>query len=172
MNALKIVAILSCLLITACGWQLRGYDQYLKEGDQMIDRLNVSSTIDNRLFQLSLQQMLRDRGIEITSDAPLTITLLEENTISRPLSYSSTGIPIQYQLIMSIRYRVSKGSDANYIEENHLIARRQYDFDTALIVAKREEENKLLEEMRDELSARILSLMQKQLLSDQLLPDQ
>lgn len=148
--------ICALLLIQSCGWQLRGYEQYKNGNVKKIAEVHLRNSLDNRLFQASLKRHFEDLSIELNSDAKISLILHKESTERRPLSYGSTGIPVQYQLIMTIKYAYSTEPKTIPIERK-LIARRQYDFDTSLIVAKREEERKLLQEMRDELASRIIA---------------
>lgn len=143
-------------MISGCGWQLRGYEQYKAGNTNKIEQLHLKGKATNRLFQSSLKRQLEDLGILLNDDAPLVLTLKEESTERRPLSYGSTGIPVQYQLIMSIRYEFSS-EPKTPANKRVLTARRQYDFDTSLVLAKKEEEKKLLEEMRHELATRIIA---------------
>lgn len=152
--------VASAILISSCGWQLRGLQQYLEQGPQNIGQIQLLTSADNRLFNVTLKQQLKDLSIEVDSGSDITLRLQQEKTERRPLSYSSTGIPVQYQLIMSIRFGVTNKLRAAP-RERTLSARREYDFDTSLVVAKNEEEIKLLQEMREELSSRIISYLSK-----------
>ncbi len=145
-------------MLQACGWQLRGYEQYKSGKLNTIERLQLQSSIDNRLFESSLKRLLRDLSISIDPSADLHLVIKQESTERRPLSYSSTGIPVQYQLIMSVDFAYAKNNEAPL--PKRFIARRQYDFDTSEVVAKNEEEETLLQEMREELAARIITALQ------------
>ncbi len=156
---LRVIAIGLCLitlLAQGCGWQLRGYEQYKAGSVKKIDVINLRATASNRLFQASLKRQLEDLSIALSKDSQTVLTLHKENTENRPLSYGSTGIPVQYQLIMSVRYELSI-SPSQPATQRTITARRQYDFDTSLVLAKKEEEKKLRQEMRDELAARIIA---------------
>lgn len=154
---LRPIAVLAVLLmLTGCGWQLRGYEQYKADGLQTIEQLHLRTTSDNREFQAILKRQVKDLSIKLSAEAPTKLVLHEEKTERRPLSYGSTGIPVQYQLIMTVRYEFS-APGSTILTERRITARREYDFDTALVVAKNEEERVLLEEMRYELASRIIS---------------
>ena len=160
-KAARTVSLLSMLfLMASCGWQLRGYQQYKEFGEQRIAEVHLRTTAGNREFQAVLKRQLADLSIELKPTAKAKLVLHEETMERRPLSYGSTGIPVQYQLIMSIRFEHSL-PDNTRLTEKTFIARRQYDFDTALVVAKSEEERVLLEEMRNELSTRIIASLRE-----------
>ncbi len=159
----RSLVLLLCLLplswIASCGWQLQGYEKFKASGPQAIESIDLITTADNRLFQATLKQQLEDLSIRIDKQSDLNLTVHGENTEKRPLSYGSTGIPVQYQLIMTIRFAYSKDKTVAPTERS-LVARRQYDFDTELLIAKYEEERNLLQEMRIELVNRILASIQ------------
>lgn len=150
------VLLPTLLLLQSCGWQLRGYEQFKAGTVNSIEQIHLRTTSGNRLFQASLKRQLEDLSIALVADAKVTLILYKESTERRPLSYGSTGIPVQYQLVMTISYAYS--TEPNTVPtQRKLIARRQYDFDTSLVVAKKQEERNLLQEMRDELAARIIA---------------
>ncbi len=150
------VALAIILATSSCGWQLRGYEQYKAGNTKKIEQLHLKGKASTRLFQASLKQQLEDLRIELKNTAPAVLTLNNESTERRPLSYGSTGIPVQYQLIMSVQYEFTLAKE-QAPTKRVLTARRQYDFDTSLVLAKKEEEKKLLDEMRDELATRIIA---------------
>ncbi len=154
-----LVALLSTC-ICACGWQLRGYEQHKAAGAKKIERIHLRTSADNRLFQASLRRLFNDMSISLDPEAELKLVLGAEHTERRPLSYGSTGIPVQYQLIMTIKYAYANAGQQTPVDKK-LVARRQYDFDTELVVAKNEEERQLLQEMREELAARIIASIDK-----------
>ena len=159
----RLFAISLCaFMLSSCGWQLRGSNSsYLVSDSTSLTSLQLIA--DQKLVEI--KKILADRcddiGITLSSDSTARLTLQTEKVERRPLSYSSTGIPLQYQITMSVRYRFRPQISENYVEERTLVVRRNYDFDTELIVAKDEEERQLLDEMRQELSSRILANAQQ-----------
>lgn len=101
-------------------------------------------------------------GISVDSTAELSLTLGRETLRRQPLTYNRSGVPAQYQLTLSFEYFVTK-NNAVLIEQESITARRNYDFDPNLIIAKDREEQELLEEMQRELSSRILSNIRRRL---------
>jgi len=156
---LLLMALLS--VPTACGWQLRGYEKFEGTGERKMERLHLRTTSDNRLFQAALKRQLKDMSIALDPNAEYTLVLGTAKTERRPLSYGGTGIPVQYQLIMTIEYAYSNTKQSALFNRS-LIARRQYDFDIELVVAKNEEEQQLLQEMREELTSRIIASINDQ----------
>lgn len=143
---------------TGCGWQLRGYEGFRQNGDRRIESVALDIQASGRLFQATVEKQLNDLSIAVDENAEKRLLIHEEQSEKRPLSFSSTGIPIQYQLTMTTRFSVQKEGEF-VIKKRRYIARRQFDFDTALVVAKKEEEQQLLQEMREELASRIIATL-------------
>jgi len=75
---------------------------------------------------------------------------------------TETGVTAQYQITLTVNYHYKKRSGdttTTVIPSRKLMAWRSYDFDAKLIVAKNQEEQALLEEMRQELAYRILAAL-------------
>lgn len=154
------------MLISACGWQLRGMQSTGSTAGQIPQTLGLQVMTHNSKMAQEIQKILRGKEVVISNDAPLTLVLNNENLDKRPLSVTDTGVTAQYQLTLTVHYHFQKqtGSDADRSnqETEQLAPRtvtswRNYDFDAKLIVAKTQEEQSLLKEMREELAHRILS---------------
>jgi Rare lipoprotein B len=111
----------------------------------------------------SLKKLLREKNIEISSQAPLSLIIEVEDFDKRPLAVTDTGVTAQYQLTLSVLYRyqanLDNTSDEDITPSKKILSWRNYDFDAKLVVAKNQEEKALLEEMREELSLRILDTL-------------
>jgi len=145
--------------VSACGWQLRGIQSSSSAG-HIPDTLGLQVLTHNSKIAQQIQKSLRGENVVISSDAPLTLVLDDEILDKRPLSVTDTGVTAQYQLTLTVRYHFQKRSADNKVEplpRRSVTGWRSYDFDAKLIVAKTQEEESLLKEMREELAQRILS---------------
>ena len=151
--------IAAVLFIGGCGWQLQGHQSNIGGAPYVaaktLDALEITSSGRNSETLRSIKKSFTNNGI--TTDQPATIKLVlgRESLRRQPLTYSRSGIPAQYQLTVSLEYYVSRENDV-LIEQRTIVARRNYDFDPNLIIAKDREEESLLEEMRQELSNRMM----------------
>ena len=158
-TTLRAIAILitSVTVLSSCGWQLRGAKAQRAElgSISLLEEIKLTSESGTRLLARAVKRELKHQKIAQTPQSKVRLTLSSEKVEKRPLAYGSTGVPVQYKLIMSVRYSFSDATSTQLPLE--LISRRNFDFDTELIVAKNEEEQRLLQEMREELARRILS---------------
>ncbi|WP_075188230.1 LPS assembly lipoprotein LptE [Teredinibacter haidensis] len=158
----RLVLLLGLVLLTACGWQLRGTDSSLSDARSgtLPGQLHVIVQERNSKVAPVLYNVLRSKNVERTSEAPMILVIEEERLDKRPLSVTDTGVTAQYQLILSVyyHYKTNSGGDGGEITQSSRKAMswRSYDFDAKLIVAKNQEEQSLLQEMREELAFRIL----------------
>ena len=155
-------SVLTCL---GCGWQLRGYDQLNPLAQSTLpelESLNVISENRNNAFFRSFQRALLRQGIKLDDDSAVQVEMSPETIRRQPLTYNRSGVPSQYQLTMSLAYFAYK-NEIVLIEQREIVSRRNYDFDPNLIIAKDREEQVLLDEMRQELSNKIVSSIRRAL---------
>lgn len=157
----KLSLVLSLVCLSACGWQLRGSADFALKSTNTLHDMQLSADKSLTDLQKTFARQLDDLAIEVTGSSTNWLQLLDEKIERRPLAFNSAGIPIQYQLIMTVHYSFASQGHAEKVIDKPLTARRNYDFDTALIVAKNEEEKQLLQEMREELASRIIATAQK-----------
>lgn len=150
------------LVTTACGWQLRGTspaaDGSKAETVELPDQLRLVMWERNSKMAQTLSQILRSKNIQISDQAPTTLVVESEDVDKRPLAVTDTGVTAQYQLVLTVRYHYESGSGPakQKTESRKVMSWRSYDFDAQLIVAKNQEEQALLAEMREELGYRML----------------
>jgi len=157
--------LLVMLFLGACGWQLRGVDHSKPQNGAPRSattpaQLHMIMWQRNSKMAQTLQGVIRSQNIQLTASAATTLVIEEESIDKRPLAVTDTGVTAQYQLILNVRYHYKTNSDAKdekiTLASRKLMSWRSYDFDAKLIVAKNQEEQALLQEMREELSLRIL----------------
>lgn len=154
--------VVGLLFVSACGWQLRGAQTNSDNAPSadLPSSIYLQARIHNSKMSKVLQDILSSKDIQLTADAPLSLILDEETLDKRPLSVTQTGVTAQYQLTLTVRYHYQSHDGTNKLIEHtnrKVISWRSYDFDAKLIVAKNQEEQSLLQEMRKELAYRILS---------------
>lgn len=142
--------ILSALL-ASCGWHLRGVNSY--KGPAAMHLVP-----EERFSPLSLavREAMRLGGVKDDAEAQLVLHLGREELDKRVVAVTSIGSPAQYEMSLSTRFRYQVPGDAVVTLPQTLSVQRAFDFDPSSTVAKREEENTLLDEMRRDLARRIL----------------
>lgn len=139
------------LVLAGCGWQLRGGGSY--EGPKAI---NLAPEDRFAPLTLALVDAMHRSKVAATSDAPITLYLGDEELQKRVVAVTSIGSPAQYEMSLSATFRYQLHGDKTVAIPQVLSVERVFDFDPSATVAKSEEENTLLEEMRLELAQRIL----------------
>ena len=155
MKNLIIFASLS-LLLSACGWQLRGFTGKARHSQP--ERLHLVVEDSKAPLAKSIKQQMVRMKIADTVNAKLALVIEKEEVDRRPLAVTDTGVTAQYQLIYTVHYHYEDKAAEFALPSRKVVSWRSYDFDAQLIVSKAQEELALLDEMREELSQRILGL--------------
>lgn len=163
LRSLTIIAITCSLLLTGCGFKLRG-SQVLPpsvnfvaiKAQQAHDPL--ARALERRLAVYSL-----DGGVDATSASPLssvTVRVAPEKLERRLLSVFSTGQVAEYELIYGVNYMVQfAGKDAT---THYFEVLRDYQDDPDQVLAKSRELELVLDEMRQEAADRIIRRLASQ----------
>jgi len=142
---LKELAILGfILMISACGFQLRGDIQ------ANFDSISISGGTSN--FNKTLQRKFRQAGISIksTSEAEKIVEIIKNTFTKTILTLTGTGAVSEYQLDYLVTYRF-KSKDGPWNLPVTIEASRNYTYDDSDILAKDEEEKRLVSGMEDQL---------------------
>lgn len=154
MRTLKCAGWLMLVLwLSACGWQLRGINQ-----QTVITELNLIASDRYSPLTLALLATMQQQEITTNTDAPLQLHLGRERLRKRTVAVTSIGSPAQYELSLSSEFQYRAADDDETTLPRTITAQRAFDFDPNNTVAKNQEENALIEEMRRELALRILQL--------------
>lgn len=142
---LKKFSILGLILIiSACGFQLRGDIQ------ANFDSISISGGTSS--FNKTLQRKFRQSGITIksTSEAEKIVEVIENKFTKTILTLTGSGAVSEYQLDYMVTYRF-KSKDGPWNLPVSIEASRTYTYDDSDILAKDEEEKRLLSGMEDQL---------------------
>lgn len=146
-----VLAAFCAALLGGCGWHLRGFNQY-----SMLDELNLVA--DNRFgpMALAVRDAMRQYSVAQSDTAAWRLELGEEELRRRTVAVTSIGSASQYELTLRIPFLYRSSTTDEVQLPQVLQATRVYDFDFRNTVAKTEEEQVLVQEMRNELAHRIL----------------
>ena len=142
---LKKLSILGLILfISACGFQLRGDIQ------ANFDSISISGGTSD--FNKTLQRKFRQAGITITSasDAEKNVEIIKNSFTKTILTLTGTGAVSEYQLDYIVTYRF-KSKDGSWNLPVTIETSRTYTYDDSDILAKDEEEKRLVSGMEDQL---------------------
>ena len=140
----ELISLGLILMISACGFQLRGDIQ------ANFDSISISGGTSS--FNKTLQRKFRQAGIPIksASEAEKIVEIIK-NTFTRTiLTLTGTGAVSEYQLDYVVTYRF-KSKDGPWNLPVTIEASRNYTYDDSDILAKDEEEKRLVSGMEDQL---------------------
>jgi outer membrane lipopolysaccharide assembly protein LptE/RlpB len=147
-------------ILVGCGWQLKGFNER-----QLPPQLALKTLDPYASLARQLQQTLLRRGVEITPNAPLKLWLDAEKLHKRTIAVTTIGAAAQYELSLEVAFSYThQGYETP--PATKLVTQRVFDFVPGTNLAKAEEEETLIREMRQELISRILRQSQKAQLSE------
>lgn len=147
--------ILLLLGINACGFQLRGSNLENLDNANIFIQAAAGSNL-----ALELKRQLSFAGVNITDSAghaDYVIHLSDESYDKDVLSVSSeTGKVAEYELITNSRLSITGTDDKHLVNNETISARRDYIFDQDSVLGKFDEEQKIREEINQQLAASIV----------------
>lgn len=154
MRSKWLLSIGLCFL-SACGWHLRGVGE--ASNGQFLSALTLVSASRFSQMTLAVADALQKYGIAEQSNADWQLVLQEERLEKRTVAVNSIGSASQYELALQIDFLYRNTLNTEHLPElRSVTTQRVFDFGLNNTVAKAEEENQLIEEMRDELARRIV----------------
>jgi LPS-assembly lipoprotein len=144
--------LLGALLLSACGFHLRGLDSLPFKSLHLQD--SGAATLA-REVQLSL----KSNGVAVLSSpdgAEGSLELMSEHSEKLILSLSGNGRVREYQLIFRAVFRIKTAGEALWGEPQTIEQRRDYTFNDAQTLAKEAEEARLYKDMRADVVREIM----------------
>jgi len=141
-----LTALLITMLLTACGYHLRGSSAGLIRDD--LGAMYISGLVDQSDFKRSLISSLNDQGIEVTDDLKQADSILKMTTpasSSRLVSVNRLAQGVDYSLFLRSKISLRSTAGDVLIKEREIEARRDLvaDPDDALGNDQLEAETKL-----------------------------
>jgi len=157
MNSLhkKIITLLSLLIITSCGFHMRGMTE--------ISFKTISLEGKELSFTKNLKKILSSNKIVIvtqTENPQLRLEFLGEESEKRILSLSGQGLVREYEIFYRVRYRIKTSDSETWGQENILETRRDFTYSDTNVIGKEEEERQLNESMRNDAITNLFNQIQ------------
>ena len=143
MSLCRLVAILACLSLAGCGFQLQGALTTPAE----MERTYIAATDPHSDFYRDLRAALRAAGVSLVDnpdDATATFTISFDQTGQRVLSVSARNVPTEFEVFYTIEYAIDSGTN-RLLESQVLTLTRDYTYDSTLVLGKAREEALLRE---------------------------
>jgi len=161
MAPFRLAAILLlAAAITACGWKLRGsYNLPPEITPIAVDGGGVADELRSSLR--ASKSLAESTGEPAASD----LEILKEGDSRRVLSVNANGKVDEYEIRYEVRWQLTaKGSGDKsrriLIAPTTFRANRSYDYNASTVLSTNEQEQRLVENMRDDVAQRILFRLQ------------
>ena len=141
----KLIAILLLLVITSCGFHLRGMTE--------ISFKTISLEGKELSLTKNFKKILNTNKVAIvssTENPELRVELLSEESEKRILSLSGQGLVREFEIFYRIRYRIKTSDSEIWSQENIIETRKDFTYSDSNLIGKEEEERQLNEAMRIE----------------------
>ncbi len=153
----SLFVLLSMLLLSACGFQLRGAYQLPPEMQQTY----LQSPAETDLVRL-LQRQLKASGVTLVAQASqgaATFKVISESRSKRIVSVDTRGRAREYTLTYSVRFSVKHDSAFSFAEQSVELD-RDFLFDTEDVLGKSRGEAELYESMQQDVVRLIMLRLQ------------
>ncbi len=148
------------LLLTACGWHLRG----LLDLSPQLKQVYIKTRTPNSPLVFELKQLLRANHATVVSDPNLakSIVILSPLRIQNRLtSQTGGGEAGQYTLTMSITFSVRSSNGKVLLPDTLIQASRQYNSNASQVLSNNSKINTLSRQMRSQIANSIVNQLAK-----------
>lgn len=134
------------LLLSACGFQLRGTG----ETSFALEEINLQARNSYGDTAKDLEELLKDNGVRVYPGARYTLDLVREQNSQRTASYTTAARTAEYELSSVLDYQF-RGPQDTVLLEDSVEVRKVYVHDSSNLIGSDQEAEQLRQEMRREL---------------------
>ncbi len=161
--ALWLVGLLCAVLLSGCGFKLRGAYQL----PEAMQTTRVEAAQPKSDFIRSLKRGLKSSGVRLvdetadnTADNTAVLRVYNEKKSKRIVSLDSNGRAREYTLIYAVSFSVKALTQVFEVPEQTVQIDRDFVFDTEDVLGNSREETKLYQEMEQDIVRLILLRLQ------------
>ena len=149
---MRLASALLCLLVAACGFQLRG------TADVPFESIYVPQAAGGIGLELkhSIQAGTRAKVVDDPKQAVAVLEFTEETRLKEILSLTGQGRVREYLLRYRVGFRVHDGKGKDFVPSNTVSLLRDISFNDADVLAKESEEQLLYRDMQTDMVQQIL----------------
>ncbi|MEQ1629962.1 MAG: LPS assembly lipoprotein LptE [Gallionella sp.] len=147
------LVLISVLLLSACGFHLRG------QANLPFNTVYLTAPDTNSLFVNELRQNLQANGLQVVDNAEqagLMMDIVSEIPDKQILTLGGSGRVSEYQLRFRVSLRAHDNKKQDWIAATELMQFRNYTYDDTKILAKEAEEILLYQSMRKDMAQQIM----------------
>ncbi|HEY6093916.1 MAG TPA: LPS assembly lipoprotein LptE [Gallionellaceae bacterium] len=156
MSMRAALLLMVTLLLSACGFHLRGHDLQGKEYPFQSLYLKTPSETP---FTTELRMQLELNKIVLASSpaqADLTLEVVAENTNKQIMALSGAGQIREYQLRYTVSLRAYDRQQNDWLNADEIVLQRSMTYDDSQILAKEQEEAMIMRDMRADAAQQVL----------------
>ncbi|MEY4920575.1 MAG: Rare lipoprotein [Pseudomonadota bacterium] len=151
----KLIAILLLIVISSCGFHLRGmteisYKTISLEGKELSLTKNLKKILNTNKVAI----------VSSTENPELRVEFLSEESEKRILSLSGQGLVREFEIFYRVRYRIKASDSEIWGQENIIETRKDFTYSDSNLIGKEEEERQLNEAMRNEAITNLFNQIQ------------
>ena len=144
-----ILSLLLLVNITSCGYQFRGATE--------VNFVSISIDGGSPSFLKILKKQFKQSGVKVQErNSEKTLEITNDTFSKKILSLSAAGKVREYQVNYKISFRF-KSQDSEWSDSINLEANRDFTYDDKNIIAKTEEESRLIKGMQEQLIRSIVN---------------
>jgi len=149
---MRILSVLFCLLVAACGFQLRG------TADVPFQTIYVPSSGGGIGLELrrNIQAGTKAKVVDDAKQAEAVLEFTQEAREKEILSLTGTGRVREFQLRYRVGFRVHDGKGREFLPVNTVVLVRDISFNDTDVLAKEAEEQLLYRDMQSDMVQQIL----------------
>lgn len=151
---MRFFAIALALLLSACGFQLRGSYSLPWE------TLAISGVPENNELYFQIKRGIESSSLtKVAADTKLasaTLVVLQNQQHKNILSLSGKGLVREFQLTRVFSYRIMDAKNTEIVPASTIVLQREMTFDDTRIFAKEAEEQMIWREMQNDLVQQLL----------------
>lgn len=152
----NILVIGLAVLLSACGFQLRGTGT----NQLSIKELDVSARDAYGDTVVALKQSLKGSGVNVTTAAPYKLVLTGEKADTRTASYSGSARSVEYELSNTVNYEIRDAKSMVLLTDS-VKTQKIYNHDGNNLAGSDSEADQMRREMRRELVQRLVLNLQQ-----------
>jgi LPS-assembly lipoprotein len=153
----NILLVMCCILLTACGFQLRG--QAMLPFETLFISAPAGHPIGTDLKRL-IKAGTKTQIVNKAKDAQATLEIISVTNDKEIMSVSGGGRVREFELRYRVSFRLIDSKGVELIPVNEIALRRIIPFTDAQVVAKEGEEAMLVREMQGDSAAQIVRRME------------
>ena len=149
---MRPLAALACLILAACGFQLRGTAS-LPFDTVFVPNATTGIALD---IKRSIQAGTNARVVDDAKSAAALLQFSEESRRKEILSLTAAGRVSEYRLYYRVGFRVSDGKGGDFLPPSTIQLFRDMTYDDSQVLAKEAEEQLLFRDMQQDMVQQVL----------------